>query len=580
MLAGMFIACEDLKFGNDFLEKPISDDVLIDSVFSTKRYADQALRQFYKSLPDYNPSSLGYHYESQILDCYSDLGYTVRCSWRNGALTASGASGSAFPYHLTASDVQGDPSFGIRKAYIYLENVDRVKDMTEEEKTLRKAEAKVVIAYHYSDLIRYYGGVPWIERAYDPGETFHFERMTLEESVKKTVDLLDEAAGDLPWYTTDEEYGHMTAAVAKAIKFRLLLFVASPIFNNDTPYLDGEAAQKRLSWYGDYQQKRWQDAYDAGKEFLLLNKANEDYYRVEDTDNPRADFINGYFTKGNKECIMPSFRWAVYAKGNKAWRMDYQGYHMPRSNYADMFRMLDGSEFDWENETHRANPFFDAEGKPVRDIRLYETLVVNGDKWSGKEKVESYVGGKHEPGGSDRGQSNELGYAYRKFFRNRGNEMDKQRYSCPLIRMPEIWLGMAEARNQLGLATTKDSDLGMDAYDMLNIVHMRAGFTTPVTSATVNAGNDLLDYLLSERACEFGQEDQRYHDMRRHLKGEEWATRPVEKLRIYQTGVKNVYTYEVTEDNAGYMWDDSWYLIPFPTEEMNKKYGLIQNPGW
>ena len=27
-------------------------------------------------------------------------------------------------------------------------------------------------------------------------------------------------------------------------------------------------------------------------------------------------------------------------------------------------------------------------------------------------------------------------------------------------------------------------------------------------------------------------------------------------------------------------FDPKWYLQPFPTTELNKKYGLVQNPGW
>ena len=39
LLASLFIGCEDLKFGDNFLEKPNSDDVSIDTVFSSKKYA-------------------------------------------------------------------------------------------------------------------------------------------------------------------------------------------------------------------------------------------------------------------------------------------------------------------------------------------------------------------------------------------------------------------------------------------------------------------------------------------------------------------------------------------------------------
>lgn len=27
-------------------------------------------------------------------------------------------------------------------------------------------------------------------------------------------------------------------------------------------------------------------------------------------------------------------------------------------------------------------------------------------------------------------------------------------------------------------------------------------------------------------------------------------------------------------------WTDRFYLLPIPVSEINKKYGLIQNPGW
>jgi hypothetical protein len=27
-------------------------------------------------------------------------------------------------------------------------------------------------------------------------------------------------------------------------------------------------------------------------------------------------------------------------------------------------------------------------------------------------------------------------------------------------------------------------------------------------------------------------------------------------------------------------WNDKYFLLPLPIDEINKKYGLIQNPGW
>lgn len=574
LLVGMASGCEDLKFGESFLEKPVSDEMSIDSVFSQKKYADQALNQFYKSLPDFMPTLNGYNPGALILDVYSDIGFTQRLSWTHGSISASSGS-TSFPYQLAHKEVTGDPTYGIRKAYIYLENVDRVPDMTDDEKRIRKAEAKVVIANHYIQMIRFYGAVPWIDRAYNADEIFEFPRLTLEETVDKVTKMLDEAAIDLPWYTTNEEYGHMTAAAAKALKFRLLLFVASPLFNDIEPYYPGQAADERLTWYGDYQQSRWQAALDAGKDFMRLNRENSDYYRMENTGNPQDDYVSGYFVKGNREVVMASFRWGIYSKGIKPFRMYEDGYGAPRGNYADMFQWKDGTDFDWDNPEHRAHPFFDASGKPTRDVRLYETLLVNGDKWQGRN-AEVYIGGREGPGGSIR-QKTQYGYGLRKFIRDKQNEMHNKPYSCPLIRMPEIYLSMAEVMNKLGLAEQVD-EFGYDAYGYLNLVHTRAGLPE-VTADEASQGDELWDYLMDERAREFGQEEIRYFDMVRYKKGAEWVSRPMELLETTKTG--NDFDYKpIIEDKTKYLWNDNWYLLPFPIGEINKKYGLIQNPGW
>lgn len=570
------ISCEDIQFGNDFLEKPNSDEIPIDSVFSKKIYADQAMNQFYKSLYDYMSSLRGYHAEAHTLECYSDLGYTSLLSWNHGSISAS-SNVIYLPFQLSNGEIMGDPSYGIRKAYLYIENVDKVTDMSDNEKKIRKAEAKVIIGMHYAQMIRYYGSTPWIDHAYSPNEIFKFPRLTLEEIVNRTCNLLDEAAKDLPWYTTNDEYGHMTAAAAKAIKFRLLLFVASPLFNNEKPYLDGEAAQLHLSWYGDYKKERWIKALNAGLDFLRLNRENGNYYRIENTGKPQEDYVTGYFVKGSREVVMASFRWATYNNGIRPFKSYESGYGgAPRGSYADMFQWKDGSEFDWNNVEHRSHPFFDENGNPTRDVRIYETLVINGDKWQGR-KAEVYQGGREGFGpGSKVAKWTMYGYGFRKFIRDKHNEMQNKPYSCPLFRMPELYLSMAEIMNQLNMAEVKD-EFGSDAYDYLNIVRNRAGMPD-VTPTHVLPGNQLWKYLLDERAREFGQEEIRYFDVIRYKKGE-WFTRPMEMLETKKIGNKFEYT-PIIRDDIKYLWKDHWYLLPYPNYEINKKYGLIQNPGW
>ena len=159
---------------------------------------------------------------------------------------------------------------------------------------------------------------------------------------------------------------------------------------------------------------------------------------MENTGNPREDYINGYFTKGNREVVMASFRWAVYDRGIKPFRMYDQGYALPRANHADMFLWHDGSKFDWNNPEHKAYPFFDAAGNPTRDIRLYETLVVNGDKYKNR-KAEVYRGGREGFGtGAKEGMKFQFGYGFRKFIRDKDNEMKKKPYSFLTILFSSV----------------------------------------------------------------------------------------------------------------------------------------------
>ena len=52
LLAICSTSCEDFKFGNAFLDKPMSTDLTIDTVFAHKKYADQVLAEVYFSMPD------------------------------------------------------------------------------------------------------------------------------------------------------------------------------------------------------------------------------------------------------------------------------------------------------------------------------------------------------------------------------------------------------------------------------------------------------------------------------------------------------------------------------------------------
>ena len=583
-----FGSCNDLKIGDDFLEKAPGADVTLDTIFASKQYAERALAAAYRHLPygvmySWDPAEdkLGVDLLESTTDlCQSYLGWGCGAErhYYNGQYNASVAD----TYDVMYAYTKERSWEAIRKAYIFLENVDRVPDMTEREKSIRKAEAKMIIAFHYSQMLRHFGGMPWIDHSYLPEDDMTTTRMTVEETVQKIIGLLDEAARILPWKVNAADEGRMTAAGALALKSRVLLFAASPLFNNEKPFMAGEAADKQYVWYGNYAESRWQDALDAGLEMLRANRENNNFYQLVNTGKPREDFVSAYFDRYNGEVLISSHRWTNYTIGTNSFGELLYGMGGASANYADMFEMADGTPFDWNNPVHKAHPFFDAQGNPVRDIRMYETLYVNGDQFRGRELRIA----KGESEGCDdispvlfRLTYN--GYGMRKFQRDRADEVNGKFYSCPLIRLPEIYLNIAEAMNELGKATTKD-EFGNDAYDYINMVRNRVNMPD-LTTAKAAPGRELREAILHERAIEFGYEEVRYFDLTRWKRDDLFKT-PIERLFITKDS-QGVFTY--TKDRKVYNergwiknWSDRYFLIPIPLEEINKKYGLVQNPGW
>ena len=91
--------------------------------------------------------------------------------------------------------------------------------------------------------------------------------------------------------------------------------------------------------------------------------------------------------------------------------------------------------------------------------------------------------------------------------------------------------------------------------------------------------------LILERELEFGFEEVRWFDMVRWGLTDAFTTQ-LKKLRVKGDKQKNAtsFTYEVINASPTRAWytsfDTRWYLAPIPAVEINKGYGMTQNPGW
>jgi hypothetical protein len=570
-------SCDDLEFGDNFLEKEPSVDVTKDTIFGSVELATRYLTRGYTTLPyglnlEFTPKNdrMG----MDILESLSDLnnsflswGGPVSLYYSGQYAAATENTSSATKYHYTTEQSW----VGIRIGWNFIENAGKIPAPDEATKTLvkrLKAEAKMVIALHYTDMYRHYGGLPWVDRTYTPADETTLPRKTSLETMNNIVALIEEAEKDLPWIYTNSlnDDGRFTRGSAVGLKARLLLFGASPLFNSGTPYMEGDAATQKLVWHGSEDINLWKRAADAAKELI-----DQGSYGLVNTGNFRKDFQDAYYKRGTREILISTrtrFRSGAYWASNYYFYQSAGGYGTgcPTKEYVDMFPMADGTKITDAGSGYNPNlnPWAN------RDPRLYETVLVNGDFFQGRE-AQLWIGGLERTTLAANGSR--TGFGLRKFLleRNAATSMPSIVH-WPYLRMAEIYLTYAEALNEFNNGPTPE------AYEAVNIVRNRVGLNDLPQTLTRDTFREA---VLTERACEFGYEEVRWFDLIRHKKANLF-TQPLHGVNTTRNA-NGTFNYETVELQARHWrtnWSAKWYLSAFPPNEVNKGYGLVQNPGW
>jgi len=163
---------------------------------------------------------------------------------------------------------------GIRIASTFIHNVDRCEEMSTSDRAAYKAEARFLRAYFYFQLMRQYGPVPLVP---DEGqdislsyEELALPRASIDEMVDFMVADLDEAARHLP-----EEYpigwiGRATIGAALALKAKILIYAASPLFNGNTEMFNLRDNEGRQLISQEYDEEKWAKAAAAAKELIRM----------------------------------------------------------------------------------------------------------------------------------------------------------------------------------------------------------------------------------------------------------------------------------------------------------------------
>ncbi len=592
------IACESLKLGDAGLSKaPETSGATLDTLFATLTDADKVLSTAYYYLPYGLVSDFDSKMGSDFLESITDHFISNKHSDSDGPNNLYYSGGLSA--NLTGSYAGGENyRFGsekdysvIRYAWLFLENADRIPDADPALLARKKAEAKVCMAIAYANMLRYLGGVPILKHAVQADEEMKYPRNTFEETVDFIVQLCDEAAPDLPWTVSAVENGRMTRAAALGLKLRILCFAASPTFNSDTKW---HPEADEYSCYGNYSAARWQAAKDAADEFMREQLSNGGYALEQATvadpvkgiqpRDYRLAYRKAYSDRASMESIISIRKSNSTSYHDKHFEIQGSYGSGATLNWVNKFPWADGSafpeDFDWENKGNWPDyPFFrpdpngtlkvgNATFTETRDPRLYENIGVPGDMWRDGTVGRGYDNHKYHQDGCP-------GFLMMKFVMQQSSDRSNPPHWC-MMRFAEVLLNAAEAYNEA------DGGPSDKAYAWANAVRNRVGLPNLPEGLTQE---EFRKALILERELEFGFEEVRWFDMVRWGLKEAFTT-PLKGLT--SMGDKNseatVFTFKVKDAYPPRKWytefDTKWYLAPIPSVEIQKNYGMTQNPGW
>ncbi len=453
----------------------------------------------------------------------------------------------------------------IREVNYALTNIDKV-NMSSGNKNRLTGELKFIRAFRYHDLIRNYGGAVLVgdkvtSLTDDLQDPSLFKRSTIKESIDYAVAELDDAAQRLP-LNNDNSWvlGRATKGAALALKSRLLLYAASPLYILAN---DPSAKPNYANGANTSDPTRWQAAAAAAKAVMDLNK-----YSLY-----QGGYRQLFLSQDNNEVIFQR----LYTKNARHVPMElnngpngYNGWggNVPLQNMVDAYPMSNGKLItDPTSGYDPQNPYVN------RDPRFYATILFNGASYRGST-VETYTpGGKDSQEGPSNWNTSKSGYYLRKFMDD-NNPIDNPWEVAgfqPWIyfRYAEILLNYAEAQNE---AAGPDASV----YNAINAIRSRASVNMPDLPLGLNK-EQMRAAIRAERRIELAFEEHRFYDVRRWTIAEVTENIPAYGVTVTRSG--NTFNYNQKVALSGRRFDPQHYWLPIPRFEIQASGGqLTQNP--
>ncbi len=514
---------------------------------------------------------------------------------------------------------------GIRYANIVIANIDNVPPRQGYNIEHMKGEAYFLRAYLYSELVRGYGGVPIVDLPYemDQIEEMQIPRNNIKDCLEFIVKDCEEAEKFLP---VTALLGKATKGAATALKARMLLHVASPLYADRTvntlPANQYEGDRKIL--------------YRAAIEAVDKLISSGTYALIDcrgGINTERAVKFNSIITTNNEEQIFTR-QYGTLGDWNQMglWHGP-NGYHnwagtTPTQDLVMAFEFEDGTL-----STGMTKPKEWQIGNPYngRDPRFYATVATDGNDWGRPRPADAFdldptplgnlQSGFYEmtdgdtelavdlPDGTKKTIKGTWGIDTRKgpiedwngswtgYYEKKliDPTIDAQNYPQEVpwtyIRLAEMYLTAAEAYVEL-------NELDK-AVEYLDPVRERVGLKATKVALVAQGKSfnqaDMREFVRHERRVEFAYESFRYYDVRRWMIAPETNNKKLTGIEVFgllkpgQTQTKpyihneTKYTYYYIVKDLSFRenrrWENKMYFAPISRAEIKRNPNLEQNPG-
>lgn len=645
----------------DYLDIVPDNILTVEQLFNTREGAWQMLHTCYDYMPVHaniceNPALLCG--DDNVNPVFADVNYHYYRN-RTSAYIASGLQsadtplidywdGANYDYldqRWGDTDDRGDLKSlwaGIRQCNIMIENVMSVPDMKDSEKSQWLAEMQVLKAYYHYYLLQMYGPLPYMSEnlsvSLSPTEVQR-ERETVDVVVSKIVADLDAAIESNALLTNlssaTYDLGRINLPVAKAIKAKVLILAASPLFNGNTRYALFKNSEGEPLFNQEYSAQKWIDAADACIDAIAAaHDAGMGFYEFDaDTYNlivdPRTELELALRSQITENVNNTELVWGVgrqYVKqlifyagtplnsdqGNVT-PGSFNNLHGATMNVTDEFYSKNGVPID-EDMTYDYDEryslitvpeedqlyFSDEEGIRVpvyntsREPRFYAYLGFDQGRYFCQEILDdskSYViqNKANDFAGISRVMYTPTGYTCKKLIpwkrqHDEGviNNIEDVLYFFPIVRLTDLYLMCAEALNESGASTQEvlaylqpiRTKAGLDT-ETGGLVETWAKYSIYPTKPSTQEG--MRNIIKQERKVELAFEGQRYWDIRRWNEAELYFNRP---LRGWNpSGATDVEYYQMRSiEQRSFASKD--YFWPIRQESVDVNYQLDQAPGW